>query len=195
MHTHSTIYLLIFIIVFVSHFKNIFHFSNYAMWSHKMSCLLHFHSHTVVVCVLFCDIMSFPSSNARTTAFLFIILSVSLGSATFECCCCRCLYSLFRNTRIKGGEFESQKVSVSICKCARNETEAKDKKNLLHAISNEKWKQSSGPDVKRHLKMSRVYFNERFVFISTVHVFARTFDPHRRRKQKLIIAFSSIILK
>lgn len=95
----------------------------------------------------------------------------------------------------KRSEFESQKVSVSICKCARNVTGAKDKKNLLHAISNEKWKQSSGPDVKRHLKMSRVYFNERFVFIPTVHVFARTFDPHRRRKQKLIIAFSSIILK
>lgn len=101
--TRTTIYLLIFIIVFVSHFKNIFHFSNYAMWSHKMSCLLHFHSLTVGVfflsnrccccClrILFRAIMSFPSSNARTTAFLFISFSVSLrllalGFAIFECC-------------------------------------------------------------------------------------------------------------
>lgn len=156
-YARTTIYLLIFIIVFVSHFKNIFHFSNYAMWSHKMSCLLHFHSRAIGLlvvsflsnrCCLRIVLWHYEFSVSECKNYGFFIhcsLSISLhhlalGFTTFECCCCCCcLHSSFWN---ETSEFETQKVSFSICKCAWKWDRGEETKRICYNIRSGCWETS-----------------------------------------------------
>lgn len=74
---------------------SLFFFQNYAMWSHKMSCLLHFHSHTILLLFFFSSLFllcvhcfvghyEFSVIKCKTNnGFLFLFRLLS-ATATFK---------------------------------------------------------------------------------------------------------------